>query len=90
MLYLARAKRNEHVLRNGNPETLMLDERDLDEVDLLLIPVSAGISRVRRYLDSIGVARSQQLLVLRERLDVTRQILIEDAEAHEVRSTAIH
>ena len=68
----------------------MLAERDLDEVDLLLIPVSAGITRVRRYLDSLGIARSQQLLVLRDRLDVTRQILIEDAEMHAVRSTAVH
>ena len=50
----------------------MLDERDLDEVDLLLIPVSAGIARVRRYLDSLGITRGQQLLVLRERFPVAR------------------
>lgn len=66
----------------------MLTDRDLDEVDLLLIPVSAGIARVRAYLDAIGIARGQQLLVIRDRLDVTKAILAECE--HDYQSKAVH
>ena len=65
----------------------MLSERDLDEVDLILIPVSAAVTKLRTYLDRLGITPGQQLLVLRERLDVARQIL---AECEDYPPKAVH
>ena len=55
----------------------MLSEREIDEVDLILIPVSAAVTRLRTYLDRLGITPGQQLLVIRERLPIARQILAE-------------
>ncbi len=66
----------------------MLTERDLDEVDLILIPVSAAVTKLRAYLDRLGITPGQQLLVIRERLPIARQILAECE--HDYPSKAFH
>ena len=66
----------------------MLSEREIDEVDLILIPVSAAVTKLRTFLDRLGITPGQQLLVLRERLDVAKQILAECE--HDYPSKSVH
>ncbi len=66
----------------------MLSEREIDEVDLILIPVSAAVTKLLTFLDRLGIAPGQQLLVIRERLPIARQILAECE--HDYPSKAVH
>ena len=66
----------------------MLTERDCDEVDLILIPVAEAVSRLRTFLDRLGVTPGQQLLVIRERLPIASQILAECE--HDYPSKSVH
>ena len=70
------------------PEMTLLTERDTDEVDLILIPVAKAVTQLRTFLDRLGISRGQKLLVIRERMDIARQILAECE--HDYPSKAVH
>lgn len=65
---------------------LTFDDADLDEVDLLLIGLT-------EYLDEIGVSRSQQVAVARERQQVAMSIIDQATDLSDINfgiHTVIH
>lgn len=53
----------------------MLNERDLDEVDVILIPAAESLAQFHALMRKLGVSPRQMLAVLRDRLPVARQIM---------------
>jgi len=56
-----------------------LTERDLDEVDAMLVPAVHALRELRAYLDSLGVTPGQQCKVISERWPYARQALVEES-----------
>ena len=52
-----------------------MDERDVDEVDLILIPAARALIEFREFMEALGLSPRQQLHVLRERLPIARAII---------------
>lgn len=55
----------------------MLTPRDLDEVDLVLIPAADALKKFTDMMADHGLTYRQMLAVLRERLPVARMIINE-------------
>lgn len=55
----------------------MLTERDLDEVDAMLIPAAESLHQFNEFMRLLGVKPREALSVLRERLPVARAIVLE-------------
>lgn len=53
----------------------MLSPRDIDEVDLVLIPAADAIRKFNALCEAHGLTPRQRLAVLRERLPIARQII---------------
>lgn len=62
----------------------MLNERDLDEVDVILIPAAEAFAKFHKLMEELGVSPRQMLAVLRDRLPVAHQIMtdLDNATVH--------
>lgn len=52
-----------------------MTERDVDEVDLILLPAARALMEFRLFMEQLGLSPRQQLTVLRERLPIARAII---------------
>lgn len=52
-----------------------MTERDVDEVDLILIPAARALIEFRLFMEQLGLSPKHQLQVLRERLPIARAII---------------
>ena len=55
----------------------MLTEREVDEVDRILIPAAKAFRNLADYCAGLGITPGQMLLIVRERMPVARLILAE-------------
>ncbi len=60
---------------------MRLTDRDLDEIDVLLVPAAAALRDLADYCAGLGLTPGQVLLVVRERLPVARLILAETSQS---------
>lgn len=59
----------------------MLTEREVDEVDRILIPAAEAFRNLAEYCAGLGITPGQMLLIVRERMPVARLILSETSQS---------
>lgn len=59
----------------------MLTEREVDEVDRILIPAAEAFRNFAEYCAGLGITPGQMLLIVRERMPVARLILSETSQS---------
>ena len=58
---------------------MRLTDRDVDEIDMILIPAAQAMRDLVAFCDALGITRGQILLIVRERFPHARLILNEIA-----------
>lgn len=61
----------------ASTEKMRLTDRNVDEIDAILIPAAAALRDLADYCADLGITPGQMLLIVRERLPVARLILAE-------------